>query len=332
MKLAMMILTLLTLITCSCVSMSGDDEKKISPDLPPAELARRGIEQGGQSLQQVIGIVREKRLYKEVSSHVALQLNNNIDQLEAGQVLSACQLYQATTKKYDLKILSKLVRHSDEKVRKYGWLMASSQVSPSMAAFIEREASIAIVMNSEAKLFVADFALAVRKNQVADMFSLLKMGLLSAQEASEFAKAMADLNPALAAEPFFDYLSRADLEDLRQINQTQIDPYACLVIMRYFMVNSLPISHPNLSHIFMYAVSRNPALSELAKAVLDYQIPKAKEHLVYHLATLPVEVQIAFIEAARRNPSANFKILLSDLKKATRFEQVVEEIEAIKIF
>ncbi len=331
MKLAPVLLILI-IFTPSCVSVSGDlQEQEVNRQLPPQELAMTGIQKGGKTLQQVIAIVREKKLHKAVSDQVEVVLRKDISSLKPSQILSACQLYRATTKNFDYKILSRLIRHPHKKVRQYGWLLTGINPSNQMANFIEREASVAIVKDREANLLVPEFAATVRKNQISSLFSLLRIGLLS-DGGDEFAKAMADLNPSLAAAPFFDYLGKAELQDLRQINQSQVDPYTCLVIMRYFAVNALPISHPKLSHLFLYAVSRNPALSEMAKTVLDFQIPRAKEHLVYSLATLPIEVQIAFIEGTRRNPTANFKILLTELKKTTRFEQVVEEIDAIKIF
>ena len=316
----------------SCVSLSSDDDEKVlTAKTPIPKLVNAAVVNDGDKLQRVLGIMKEEKLQAPIKKELETILRGSLDNLSPVELVRATQLYQASTRQFDHKVLTQLIRHKDAKVMARGWALSSLSPSPKMAQLVEREVSIYVVKNQESKILVPELATTIRTNQITSLFSILRLGLLN-NGSDEFAKAMSELNPGLASEPFMDYLALSDLEDLRQINQTAINPYTSFVIMRHFLANPLPISHNNIGHIFLYAISRNPALADLAKSVLEQQIPRNRDHLAYTLATQPVEVQIAFIESTRRNPSANFKLLLEDLRRSTRFDQVVEEINSIRIF
>ena len=154
----------------------------------------------------------------------------------------------------------------------------SCEAIDNLKSFIEDEVSYFLRRNWENRLLTPEFARAAQENQVVDVFSLLKVGL-EKNKGDDFAKAMLALNSSQVSGPFMDYLAMAPIEDLRQINQTAVDVYTCLVILRHFMNNSLPIGHPELGHLFIYAVSRNSALADMAREVIDQQFPKFQEQL-----------------------------------------------------
>ena len=209
--------------------------------------------------------------------------------------------------------------------------MASRRPSPQMKRMIDSEINAFLLANQEDRLLLPEMAKAVRVNEVSSVQSLLELGLM-VQGGDEFAKTLAELNGDEAAYAFMSYLAKASIDDLRQINQTTINIYTSLVILKYFVVTPIPLGHPALGHLYLYAVSRNPALSELGQTVLDTQYPGFKEVLVHALSMQPIEVQVSFVERIRQKPTANLKLLLSDLKALTRFEQVVEEINSISRF
>ena len=120
-------------------------------------------------------------------------------------------------------------------------------------------------------ILIPEMARAVKAHQMRGVYTLLREGLMKTG-ADDFAISMLSLNAESAALDFIDYLSKTDLEDLRQINQKNINIYSCLVILRFFNSYPLPVEHPDIGIIFQYAVSRNTGLNEMARSVLDRQI------------------------------------------------------------
>ena len=58
-----------------------------------------------------------------------------------------------------------------------------------------------------------------------------------------------------------EYISQATVEDLRQLNQTSINVYTCIVIFRFFMDHELPVAHPQIGKLYAFSISRNRALA-----------------------------------------------------------------------
>jgi hypothetical protein len=170
-------------------------------------------------------------------------------------------------------------------------------------------------------------ALAVQANQIRSVYTLLRQGLLM-QGSEEYAKAMIDLAPEKASNDFMAYLAQATIEDLRQLNQQSVNLYACVTIFRFYLTHTLPVNHPGFSHLYLYAVSRNQMLAEMAQAVLEKQLGGSREQLVYALARMPVWIQVAYIEGTRMNPNPNVSLFLDDLKKLSAHKEVIEEIES----
>ena len=160
------------------------------------------------------------------------------------------------------------------------------------------------------------------------VYTLLREGLMKTG-ADDFAISMLSLNAESAALDFIDYLSKTDLEDLRQINQKNINIYSCLVILRFLNSYPLPVEHPDIGIIFQYAVSRNTGLNEMARSVLDRQIPRFKDELAFSLARQSSSVQLAFVEGSRHQQSSNVRVLLDELREITAYKEVVEEIAAL---
>ena len=160
---------------------------------------------------------------------------------------------------------------------------------------------------------------------VAGIFSLAQMALFAV---GAYATAMLALDAKEAAPAFLTYLMRADLEDLRQLNQQSVNVYTCTVILRFLIDNPLPVSHPGVASLFLFAVSRNRGLADMANIVLEKQIPEHRASFAIILARLPVPVQVAFIENTQREMTANLRLLLNDLKEVAQNKEVIEELNS----
>lgn len=326
------LMTLILACSVSCVSM---EDKDLPPELTHKstikELLNGSLDFGGKVLKQTKKIVTETNRWPQMATELRLYLKQNLRLENKANILRAAHLYQASVPALEPEVLRLFTRHHSSEIAVIGWQLAAIRPSSAVKRFIEEEVSYFVIRNWESKLLIPTFAMAVQENEVKSVYSLLQLGLDQSGN-DEFAKAMVFLDPERSSAPFMDYLGKATIEDLRQINQSSINVYTCLVILRHFAFNPIPLGHPNVSHLFMYAVSRNTGLSEMARDVIESQLPEFKEQMVHALASLPMEVQISFVEGTRRQPSSNFRILMSQLKLSTRYHQVVEEIDAIKTF
>ncbi|SMF33966.1 hypothetical protein [Pseudobacteriovorax antillogorgiicola] len=319
-------------LAVSCVTVEEENQPpEITAETSVAEMFQAAIDFGGSTLKDVKRVTSETNRWPAMAKEARLYLRSSLRQGDRGKIIRAAHIYQASVPTLEPAILKLFTRHPSPEIAVIGWQLATVRPSPTVKSFVEDEVSYFVIRNWEQRILYPELATAVRENEVHSVFSVLQLGLLTKGN-DEFAKAMVALNPDDSSVPFMDYLGLATIEDLRQINQSTVDVYTCLVILRHFMTNPLPLGHPNLGQLFSFAVSRNPALSDMARGVIEQQMPTFKEQMVYSLAALPLEVQIAFVEGARRNPSSNFRMLLGQLKLVTRYHQVVEEIESIKTF
>ena len=316
----------------SCVTVSEDNTPPaITKEMPVQERFDVALKFGGASLKNVKKVTTIEKQWPEMAKVARTYLRNNVRSAEREEIIRAAQIYQSSVPALEPKVLQIFTRHPSQEISVIGWQLAALRPSEELKTFIEEEVSYFVMRGKETRILMPELASAIMENEVHSVYSVLELGL-SENKGDDFAKAMIALNPDAAAGSFMDYLNIATIEDLRQMNQTTVDVYTCLVILRFFMNNPLPLGHQGISQLFAYAVSRNSALSDMAREVIDRQVPSYKEAMTFALASLPMRVQIAFVEGSRRNPSSNYRLLLSHLRQVTRYHQVIEEIDAIKIF
>ncbi len=314
-----------------CATVSTDESKPplISSETPFEEAIRIAIRYGGKRLDEFKDYARAGKFQPRVSSYTGQLILANGLSMPTGQLLHAAHLYRFSSPSLNPELLKQLLSANSESARKrIGWQMASLMPSAEVAAAIESLMSQAVVGGYENRYIMPEMADAVLENDVRSLYSFMRLGLL-AQGNDSFAKAMAALQPASAARDFMDYLAIASLDDLRQMNQETVNMYSCLVILRFYLTHPLPVADPKVAQLYLYAISRNNALSDMARAVLDRQIPAFKAQMLHYLSRQPMEVQMAFVEGTRHSPSPNIKLLLSEFKSMTAFREVEQEIESI---
>lgn len=316
----------------SCVTLSGEPERReIESSMSLDEAFHLAISQGKQSMTELKRLVKARQAWNDLSKMSLAYMKANLGSANRIEFSNAISLYQASSPEVDPSIIELLFAKRDPFYTQLALQLASLRPSKKVGESIERELSNAITQGREEQILSPQLAMAIRLNSISTSYSLMRRGLLLTGE-DEFAKTMISSDPNLAAWDFMDYLARADLDDLRQLSQKTVNMYTCLVILRFYLNHPLPVAHPQFKSLIYYAVSRNSALSEMARSVLEAQIPNFKDQIAYWLATEKLEVQIAFIESARQNPTPNIKLMLSNLKDITRFKEVAEEIDAIQRF
>jgi hypothetical protein len=225
--------------------------------------------------------------------------------------------------------VEKMLRAENGTSLRIAWTMATRYSSPKMKTVIERVLTAAIEQGQEQRHLIPEMARAVAVNDLKSVYTLVREGLMLTGN-DDFAKAMIEFDGKQASQDFGYYLAKATLDDLRQLNQQTVNMYTCLVIFRHFLNEPMAMSHPDYDSLFLYAVSRNQVLAEMANLVIERQMSHSRAALALMLARQKMEVQLAFIEANRRAPSPQVGLFLRELKRITAHKEVVEEIDTVR--
>ena len=321
-------LFLLIVTGCQTLDESADTPPTINKDTPLDEALDYAIKYGGKTLSDTKKFTKQNKMWVQLHRLTDVRIRKKLTSYSNEEAFNLVHLYQISYPEANPEIVKILISSTNPFVKRLGWQLAAIRPSRAVATILDRELSRAVWDGDEKEVLIPEMAQAASANNLTSIYTLLREGLMS-NGSEEFAKAMIQLNPVSAQQDFMDYLALASVDDLRQLNQSSINLYTGLVILRFYLNYGIPLNHPKFEHIFLYSVSRNQALSELANAVVEKQISSHKELLVYSLARLPSWIQIAYVERARRNYSANLGVLLGGLKKHTSHKEVVDEIESL---
>lgn len=313
---------------CQTLESGAPTEKpQITRDMSLEDAYRKAVSYGAESLQELRELAKDRSQTAELHKIAEVDLLKEYDNLPTPVLLNVAHVYRVSGNTMNPEVLNRLARSKQEAVRRIGWRLASTRPSADVGRMIESLLSESLTKGRETDMLVPEMAMAIQENGIKSAYSFLVLGLMQ-QGAPEYANAMLALDANRASGPFIDYLNKADLDDLRQLNQKTVNLLTCTVIFRFFSENPLPLNHPGVPIIFQYAVSRNRALSEMAFAILDRHIPENRLALAVLLSRQPVPVQIAFIESSQRETTANLRLFLDDMKEVAQQKEVIEELNS----
>jgi hypothetical protein len=313
---------------CQTLESGAPTEKpQITRDMSLEDAYRKAVSYGAESLQELRELAKDRNQTAELHKIAEVDLLKEYDNLPTPVLLNVAHVYRVSGNTMNPEVLNRLARSKQEAIRRIGWRLASTRPSADVGRMIESLLSESLTKGRETDMLVPEMAMAIQENGIKSAYSFLVLGLMQ-QGAPEYANAMLALDANRASGPFIDYLNKADLDDLRQLNQKTVNLLTCTVIFRFFSENPLPLNHPGMPIIFQYAVSRNRALSEMAFAILDRHIPENRLALAVLLSRQPVPVQIAFIESSQRETTANLRLFLDDMKEVAQQKEVIEELNS----
>lgn len=308
---------------------SQDPPPEITAEMSLDDAIMAALDHGGNTLGQVKQLIKRRGEQEKAGPILQGILEDAIQNYSDQRLLNASHLYFATTRPGLGELFVKMARSSRPLANRIGWRLASIRASKPMADLIERELTYAVQNNEESRVLWPEMATAVAVNRMQESYTLVREGLFRTGE-QEFVSAMHALAPEQASSDFLDYLALASAEELRQLTLVNVNLFSSIEILRHLRSVPAPISHPSFSHLFLYSVSRNQALGELAEAVLERYVPSDTEHLAAILAGLPAWVQIAYLEDARRNMTTQKGLLVAELKNVTAKDHVIDEIRDLQ--
>jgi hypothetical protein len=330
MKLMMVLLA--CFLVASCQTMSSESAKNETPpeitaDMDFDDAIDAAVKFGGETLAKVKKLIAQQKMGAKATAMMTERLSSTevAEKMPESQLMNMMHLLQSSGRRPSIELFRSLVRRERQAARDLGWNIAANYPSPEIAAAMDLEFTRAVASGTEETLLLPQMALAVQTNRLTSAYTLVRLGLMIKGN-DEFAKAMISLAPRRSVDDFFPYLAKATIEELRQLNQSTVNVYTCMVILQHMNSVSPTTSHPQFSQLFLYAVSRNPGLSELASGAIDRVLPGFRTEVVQLLAQQPAWVQVAYVEGTKRRRSPHAPSFLAELKLSTSHNEVSEEI------
>lgn len=319
----------------SCVSMGGAEKAPKNPpqivaNMELEEALQAAIEFGGATAKDVRKLIVKRKQWPLAEKILYQAIQDGIINYQNAQLINAVLLYTSGPVQPQEALFTQMVTSGRPLSRQLAWQMAASLPSKPMRLAMERELNRAIYEDDEQSLYIPAMAIAAQANRMTAAYSVVRRGLfLTNQE--EFAQAMATLNPEQASGDFLEYLAICPPEELRQLTVSSINIFAATIALNHLLKYPPHITHSKIETVFYYSISRNPGLSELALNLVDVLLDKHQSAMALVLSRMPVWSQVAFIEGARRNLNSSKRVFLSELRKVTAQNEVIEELGDIKL-
>lgn len=327
------------LLFTGCVSADGEKPEaeavkrepppEIYANMPLNKALEAGIDYGGDTLTAVKKLIKRRQEGAKSAQLLEEALVKGALNYEQHQLMNAGHLYASSPRPISVKVFQALLDSGRGVARQVGWQLAAMKPSKDLARAVDAELTRAVAESDEDSVLVPQMANAARANNLKSTYTLMLQGLLRKGD-EEYALAMIGMNAKKASDDFLQYLALANAEELRQLTMSTVNLYTCIAILKHQQSTPPSIGNLYFPHLYVYAVSRNTALAELAQKVLETQLPHNTELMAQALASQPVWVQIAYLGNARRNMNPKIGLLLGELKKTTAEQDVVQEIEEIK--
>lgn len=322
----------LKLVT-GCVSLNSNQQDlseppELSSEMSLNELVEAGLDFGDKTLHQTKKILEKQNRREAAGEYLHKLIIENQLKMPATKLINAVNLYQFTYYGKAPQLFYILSQSDRNLSQQLAWHLAASMPSKSMGQQVERALSQAIANNEIHQMYLPKMASAVANNKLVQSYTVVRQGLFDSNHV-DFARAMIALSPKQASSDFLDYLAKAPVSELRQLSVKSVDVFACMEILKHLLSVPVDVSHPRFEHLFLYSISRNNALAELARKVLVGYFPNKNSHLALMLARMPNWVQVAFVEGSRRQLNPQLSLFLRELKKTTSQREVLEEIDHV---
>lgn len=323
---------LVLILSLGCASLSKKPKAipKITEKMPLTEVLANGIEYGGQTMADANRMIRKRGEWKKAEPHLYKLLSAEDDSVSPSSLINTMELFRASQSARSPQVFRRFVRNEALLRRQLAWQLASDVPSNGMGREIEDYLTEVVSENELNLAFVPAMADAVASNRLTDSYTIVREGLFYSNDIA-FARAMITLNPSRSSGDFLEYLAKAPVEELRQMSMKSVDVYTCTLILEHFRAYPPPASNGRIETLFYYSISRNNALAEMARDVLEKYLPLHSEVFAFALSRLPSWMQLAFIERSSKRMTPVISLFLSDLKKVTADKDVSDEISGLKL-
>ena len=315
-----------------CATIDDADGPREAPTItsktPLPEAIDAALTFGDQTLVQTKRTISRRRQWPKTAVILRQLILKNHEDWSSNQLVNAFALYQASGDPKASEVFEAVSRSDRRLGQQLGWYLASQLPSKPMADRIEARLTAAVVDNDLADLYVPYLADAIAANGLRDSYTIVRQGLFVTNHVA-FARSMARLDAKAASRDFLGYLALAPIEELRQLNMKTVDVLACTEILTHMIAYPPSLTDVRFPVLFHFSVSRNTALAEMARKVLENYIPEHGQVLASMLIKLPAWMQLAYIERVRRQYSTSDGLFLQEVRKLSAQKDVIDELDRV---
>ncbi len=225
------------------------------------------------------------------------------------------------------EIFAQLVTQNRLATKARAWQLARTRPSPAMAKSIGLRLTSALGKADLDGLATAQVAEAVQANLVPESYTFLRKGFAVLQR-PEFLRAMLVVDPEHARDDALSYLAKASFEELSSGEMKNVDPGVCKDVLAYLANYPPPLNHPNLGHLFLFAVASNKGLATRAVDVLSKMAAKQSPDLATAFSKMARDVQLAYAARLREVTQAGSDEALIMLRREIRSRVTDKEVVA----
>lgn len=314
-------------LSCSTPKVAPQITDKMSTE----KIVSIALDYGGVSLNVAKEKITKRGVDDGVASILEKELFEKQESLSEQRLANGVNLYQHTKKGANPELVKVMIYSKRSLSNDLGWMMAANFPSDHMRVIVEDYLTLKIEAGEELSLLKPFIASAIKNNNVVSAYSVARLGLMQSEDNLAFAEACAKLKPEEASTDFLTYLSRASLDDLRQLNQRSINMQTASFALRHMQKFPPQVSDPHIDVLFLYTLSRNNALSENAFDLLNKFYGDYMEVLSLKLSRLSEWVQMCFVEQMREKINTTTRRFLLSLQSSTPYPTVVDEIKDLKL-
>lgn len=202
---------------------------------------------------------------------------------------------------------------------KAAWLLAAANPSPKMGEAVSRRLSRKLAKSKNSSTAISPaVAKALAANNITESYTLIRTSLIQSDN-SEYVRAMATLEPTLAAEDFATYLSKIPVNEIYSGTFLHSNSHTVRDILRHMEQYPPTIHHPNFEHLFFFAISKDKEVHASANVILNRVMPDHEDHLALVLSQLPPTVQSTYIEQHKEPANHSQAQFLDSVKKNQKF-------------
>ena len=320
----------LTFAGCASLSDRGKDEAKEPPaivdDMELDKALIAAIKFGKPTVTQVSDLIRKRSQEAWAGNYLQTVMSKYSDSWPSIALYNAMEMFRTLSHSHSPILFSEFIASKRQVNRHLAWVLAGSVPSEEMAHAVEKVLTESIIENTLDQIVMPPMAEAIVQNQLKGCYTVLRYALFNFNHES-YAQAMMKLQPNEASNDFLDYLARAPLEELRQLNLPSVNVVACMAILDHLNSRPVIVAHRHFESLFLYAISRNQALSRQALKILsENYFSKYGNDVAYKLSRMSNWIQIAFVENIGREPSPATSRFLRVLKKTTSQKEVIEAL------
>lgn len=282
------------------------------------QLMDHAVNTSDRQRADIATVLTQKAWWGQAAAITATKLNQKatLDRTETVRLLSLFTLGPSSSA---AKVFIASSDQTVPEINKANWLLAAANPSPQMAKMVQKKLSSRLSnQGGPPSVIMPAVAKALAANGIKEAYTLIRTSL-DQTDNSDYAHAMASLEPNHASEDFVAYLAKIPVDEIREGVFLHSNKHTCYDILTHLRRYPPAVHHPNFEHLFLFAVSKDKDIANAARNVITKAMPNNEEHLALVLTRLPEPIQTEYLNQREENLSPSETLFFDAVRKNQKF-------------